>query len=453
VKVADDDRRAFFSARISSMKGAKPMRESIPRLVVVFSVLALIGCSRGFDISRLSKQIKTTTDQISSEMVDIRRDIHSHPELANKESRTAEIVARYLRSYGLEVSTNVGGYGVVGILRCGKKGPVVAYRSDMDALPMEIRESVPYRSTIPGVAHACGHDVHTTLGLGIARVLSALRDELPGTVLFIFQPAEETIEGAKRMIQAGVLDDPKPDAILAVHVVPVEVGMIVTNPGVGLPGVEDFTIRLTGSGDLKSAADHLIQAIRSMGNVRYPEGFEDWQKYFGYWLRKNSVLSNFVLSMVWKERVGENEIVLKGFLKASGEPEYSKARNGIRSELSRLKDGVHGELETEKKLLDMFCDERLASWSVQPLASTIGDSSVIVASNSFPFFGEDFAYFIHEVPGVMFFVGASNQAKGIIALPHSPVFQIDEAAIPIGIKAMSGVLANYLVSPPKGTAR
>lgn len=433
--------------------GGGLMKESLMRLVVGVSTLVLIGCSSAFDLSRVSKQIETRTNQISSEMVDIRRDIHSHPELANKESRTSEIVARNLRSYGLEVRTSVGGYGVIGILNCGRKGPVVAYRCDMDALPMEIRESAPYRSSIPGVAHACGHDVHTTLGLGIARVLSSLRDELPGTVVFIFQPAEETIEGAKRMIQAGVLDNPKPDAIFAVHVVPVEVGMIVTNPGVGLPGVEDFTIRLTGSGDLKAAADHLVQAIRSVGNVRYPEEFADWQKYFGYWLKKNSVLSSFVLPMVWKERVGETEIVLKGFLKASSESEYNKAKNGIRSELSRLKDGVRGELNTEKKLLDMFCDEKLATWAIQPLASMIGDSLVIVASNSFPFFGEDFAYFVHELPGVMFFLGASNQAKGIVALPHSPAFQVDEAAIPIGIKAMSHVLASYLVSPPKGAAR
>lgn len=429
------------------------MQENALRLVAVVCALALIGCSSGSNISRLSKQIETQTDLASSDMVDIRREIHSHPDLANKESRTAELVARTLRSYGLEVRTNVGGYGVVGILKCGKKGPVVAYRSDMDALPMDIRENVAYRSTVPGVAHACGHDVHTTLGLGIARVLSTLRDELPGTVVFIFQPAEETIEGAKRMIQAGVLDDPRLDAIFAVHVVPVEVGRIVTNPGVGLPGVEDFTIRLKGSGDLNSAADHLMQAIRSTGNVRFPEGFEEWQKYFGYWLQKNSVLSSFVLSMAWKERVGEKEIVLKGFLKASGEPEYSKAKERIRTELSRLKNGVHGELESEKKLPDMFCDEKLANWSVQPLARMIGDSSVIVAPNSFPFFGEDFAYFLQELPGAMFFLGASNREKGIVALPHSPGFQIDETAIPIGIKAMSGVLVNYLLSPPKSAAR
>lgn len=236
-------------------------------------------------------------------MIEIRRDIHSHPELANQESRTAEIIARNLRSYGLEVRTEIGGHGVVGILKGANKGTVVAYRADMDALPMDIQEDVPYRSQSAGIAHACGHDVHTTLGLGIARVLSSLRDELPGTVVLIFQPAEETIEGAQRMIQEGVLSDPRPEAIFAVHVVPVEVGKVVTNPGVGLPGTEDF------------------------------------------------------------------------------------------------------------------------------------------------------AFFINEVPGVMFFLGASNPDTGIMALPHSPFFQVDEGAIPVGIKTMSNVLASYLLAPPGNIAR
>jgi len=424
------------------------IRGKISIWVLVFTVLGLNGCKRGFDISRIQKQIEATTYQISPEMIEIRRDLHSHPELANQESRTAGIIARNLEMYGLEVRSGIGGHGVVGILNGGKKGPVVAYRSDMDALPMNIQERVPYRSQKPGVAHACGHDVHTTLGLGIARVLASLSEELPGTVVFIFQPAEETIEGAKRMIQEGVLDTPKPDAIFAVHVVPVEVGKIITNPGVGLPGQEDFEIRLTGSGNLKSAADKLVQIIRSMGNVTFPDGLEDWQKYFGYWFEQGSILSSFVLSMAWIENISENEMILEGFLKASGEIEYRKARNAIQSELSGLKNGIHGELETEKTLLDMFCHEKLATWAIQPLESMIGDTSVIVASNSFPFFGEDFAFFIDEVPGVMFFLGASNQASGIVALPHSPFFQVDEEAVSVGIKAMSNVLVSYLLAPP-----
>jgi metal-dependent amidase/aminoacylase/carboxypeptidase family protein len=408
----------------------------------------------------IEKRITEEASRIHDESVQIRRDLHQHPELSDMESRTARLVAERLRSYGLEVRTDVGGHGVVGTLRGNGDGPVVAYRADMDALPQEIDELVPFKSTSAGVSHACGHDVHTAIGLGVARVLSSLRGYLPGTVLFLFQPAEETTGGAKRMIAEGVLENPRPEAIFAVHVAPVETGGIITNPGVGLPGMEQLTIRLTGA-DAVVAAAALVDSIRAIGTVHYPESDEEWARYFGALFQPDSFLSSFVLAMASVDPVisamahGDRlirEATVRGSLKASGAGEYERARALIQRTLAGLEaQGITSSMESAKVLPDMFCDEKLATWAAEPLEAVLGRQSVFHAANSFPFFGEDFAYFLQRVPGAMFFLGASNAEKGISALPHSPAFGVDEDTIRVGTVGMSNVIAQYLLESPGGS--
>jgi metal-dependent amidase/aminoacylase/carboxypeptidase family protein len=429
----------------------------IPRskYILVFALMVGFACNTKPDQLALEKRISDRATGIYDDLVQIRRDFHEHPELSGLESRTAGVVAERLESYGLEVRTHVGGHGVVGILRGSKEEPVVAYRSDMDAIPQDILEDVPYKSANPGVSHACGHDVHTTIGLGIAEVLSTMKDDLPGTVVFFFQPAEETGEGAKQMMAEGILEDFDPDAIFAVHVAPIERGIIVTNPGVGLPGIEQFTIRLRGEENLEVTALALVDSIRAIGTVHYPDTVEEWGVYSNAWFEKNSTLSSFVLAMAWvNEQDSEDERVIHGFFKASGDKEYIEAE----AEVQRLSSmyisrGFSVETEFEKVLPDMFCDKELAEWAIDPLKNILGEQSVLYANNSFPFFGEDFAYFIERIPGVMFFLGASNRENGISALPHSPAFAVDEEAILVGVKGMSMVISQYLLDYPvrKGT--
>lgn len=165
-----------------------------------------------------------------------------HPELSSQEQRTAGIVADKLREYGLKVSTGVGGHGVIGLLEGQRHEPVVAWLADMDAVPEDKILDAPYESCVPGVIHICGHDAHTTVGLGIAQVLSSMRDQVAGQVKFIFQPAEETVAGARAIIDAGGLENPRPSAILALHIAPLQVGRLGSVSGMVLPGMTAFRI-------------------------------------------------------------------------------------------------------------------------------------------------------------------------------------------------------------------
>ena len=190
----------------------------------------------------IKTQITQLAENLRHELSATRRDFHMHPELSGQEQRTAGIVADKLREYGLKVSTGVGGHGVIGLLEGKRDGPVVAWRADMDAVPGDEILDAPYKSCVPGVIHICGHDAHTTVGLGIAQVLSSMRDQVAGQVKFIFQPAEETVVGARAIIDAGGLENPRPRAIFALHIAPLQVGRLGSVSGMVLPGMTTFRI-------------------------------------------------------------------------------------------------------------------------------------------------------------------------------------------------------------------
>src|SRR5437667_1335597 len=209
--------------------------------------------------SRLDAEVDRRAAQVQGKVVAWRRDIHAHPELSNRETRTADLVAQHLRSLGIEVRTGVAHTGVVGVLRGGKPGPVVALRADMDALPVTEEVDVPFASKVlatyngqdVGVMHACGHDTHTAMLMGVAEVLAGMRNDLPGTVKFIFQPAEEGAPvgergGAEVMIEEGALDDPKPSAIFGLHVFPYPAGDIRYRAGPVMAMADAFHIVVRG---------------------------------------------------------------------------------------------------------------------------------------------------------------------------------------------------------------
>src|SRR6267378_3346939 len=209
--------------------------------------------------NRLDADVDRRVPQVVEKVVAWRRDIHAHPELSNRETRTADIVAQQLRALGLEVRTGVAHTGVVGVLRGGKPGPVVALRADMDALPVTEEVDVPFASKVHttyngqdvGVMHACGHDAHTAMLMGVAEVLAGMRRDLPGTVKFIFQPAEEGVPagedgGAAMMIAEGALDDPKPGAIFGLHVFPYPAGQIRYRPGGTMAAADGLRIVVHG---------------------------------------------------------------------------------------------------------------------------------------------------------------------------------------------------------------
>src|ERR1043166_6434153 len=202
--------------------------------------------------SEREKFIAREAESLRPQLVERRRDIHMHPELSNREERTSKIVAEKLRALGLEVKTGVARFGVVALLRGGKPGPVIAVRADMDALPIQETNDVPYKSQNPGVKHACGHDVHTTVQLGVAEVLTKMRAEIPGTIKFIFQPAEEGVPpgetgGASAMVNEGVLENPRPQVIFGLHCFPdAEVGKIAFHSGPAMASSDRFEIDIHG---------------------------------------------------------------------------------------------------------------------------------------------------------------------------------------------------------------
>jgi amidohydrolase len=234
---------------------------------------------------QLILQVEKAINNIEDEVIAWRRDFHQNPELSNQEFRTAAIVAAHLQALGLEVQTGVAGTGVVGLLKGGKPGGVIALRADMDALPITEELDLPFASKVKamfngkevGVMHACGHDVHTSSLMGVATVLASMRDQLPGSVKFIFQPAEEgvfdaAIWGAKMMVAEGVLKNPRPDAIFGMHVWPVETGTVQYVSGPMMASVDNFTIRMTGRGSHGAmpwdAADPIVAAAQLITSIQ-----------------------------------------------------------------------------------------------------------------------------------------------------------------------------------------
>ena len=229
-----------------------------PLLLVIASLAFFLPLSTSAQVpganNELSKEIDARMVQVMPKVVAWRRDIHEHPELGFNEVRTAALVAGHLRALGLDVKTEVGKTGVVGILRGGKPGTVVALRADMDALPVTEQVDLPFKSKVRtmwqgmdvGVMHACGHDNHVAILMGVAEVLAGMKANIPGTVKFIFQPAEEGVGGATAMVKDGVLDNPRPSAIFGLHVWPAELGSLSTRPGGFMAAADGLTIIVKG---------------------------------------------------------------------------------------------------------------------------------------------------------------------------------------------------------------
>jgi amidohydrolase len=378
----------------------------------------------------LTERIDRRLEDARTELIDLRRDIHRHPEVSGLEERTAGIVAARLRSLGLEVQTGVGGHGVVGVLRGGAPGPVVAFRADMDAVYSNAPDPVPFASETPGVRHICGHDIHTTVGLAIAEALAEVQDELPGSVKFIFQPAEENVHGAHAMIEDGVLESPAPEAIFAYHTAPLQVGQIGSVEGLALPGLDRVTVTLRGDGDLEGAARAHARAISaaSTGDAVAPE--------------------DFVAAMVGRPRpaTAGRDWVVGGMVRAGSEAARNRARQQIGEKLAAVQaEGVTYEFQYEAQALpDMVNDPELVRSTLEPIRSVVGAEGLLEINEVTPYFSEDFAHFQQHIPGAMYWLGASNSELGTVSMPHSPDYVADEGSIIVGAKVMVAVMLDYL---------
>jgi metal-dependent amidase/aminoacylase/carboxypeptidase family protein len=393
-------------------------------------------------------------NQIKNEQIEIRRDLYKNPELSGKEFRTSEIIANKLREYGIDVITDIGGKGVVGILNGDVKGPTIALRADIDALPIQDTLEVSYKSVNNGVKHACGHDVHTTIALGVAKILSKMKGNVLGTVKFIFQPAEETISGAKDMIRAGVLEAPSVEAIFALHVFPVPVGQIVLIKEKVYSACHTYVIKFSVSMDNGSLdkfdiffqgfldelnlmnffnyddlRDKKIDIIQSINNQ--PEEFVVIDKKTSKFSMKNKNIFMCMLN-----------------IKAACEDTILKTKYSIELVIKKLMEQnnikVDYSINLKGKMPAVYNDSKLLSQVKESISEVITSDNIIQMEKPIPFFVEDFAYYQEEVPGNLYLLGIKNKEKGIEGNAHHSDFDVDEECIPIGIKVMTNILLNYL---------
>lgn len=393
-------------------------------------------------------RIAQAAQALRAKLVEQRRDFHMHPELSNREERTSRVVAERLRALGLdEVKTGVGKYGVVALLKGSHPGPVVAVRADMDALPIQETIDVPYKSENAGVKHACGHDIHTTVELGVAEILSKMRDQIHGTIKFIFQPAEEGAPageegGAALMVKEGALENPRPQAIFGLHVMPnIEVGRIAYNSGPSMASSDRFLITIRGKKvhgayphdgvDAVVVAAECVTALQSIRSRRI-----DTQEPLV--LTVGSIHGGNRFNII------ADEVKLEGTVRTLSEDVRKRVQRMMRETLAGVTSayGAKFEMEYEEGAAVTYNEPKLVDETLPSLRRVVGEASVISPK---PQMGaEDFSYFQQVVPGFYYFLGVGNKAKGITAMIHTPEFDADEESLVIGVKAMANVLLDYL---------
>jgi amidohydrolase len=400
------------------------------------------------DSGARAERIARAAEAMRGQLVAQRRDFHMHPELSNREERTSRVVAERLRALGLtDVKTGVGKYGVTALLVGGKPGPVVAVRADMDALPIQEVNDVPYKSQTPGVKHACGHDVHTTVELGVAEVLSKMKEDVHGTVKFIFQPAEEGAPtgeagGAKFMIKEGALDNPRPAAIFGLHTEPnLQAGQIGYHVGPAMASSDTFSITIHGKASHGAqpqlGVDAVVvasQAVLALQNIRS---------------RRIDPLEPLVITVGTIQggtrfNVVAGEVKMTGTMRTFNQQVRDHSIELMRETLQNVTAayGATFELNMEDSNFVTYNEPSLVEETLPTIRRVVGSENAVALKPFMP--AEDFSAYQKVVPGFYYFLGVGNRAKGITAGWHTPDFDVDEDSLVVGVKVMSNVLLDYL---------
>ena len=396
----------------------------------------------------LSEKIQALAAMYESDALHIRHHLHAHPELSYQEFETAAFVRRKLSEYGIP-HTTMAETGVIGTIEgTDPTSRIIALRADMDALPIQEENEVPYRSTRPGVMHACGHDVHTTCLLGAARILKELRHEWKGTVKLIFQPGEERNPGgASILIREGVLENPKPEAIFGMHVNPqLETGLISFRSGRVMASADELYITVRGKGGHAAAphwttdtilvASHLVTSLQQIIS------------------RNNSPFSPSVLSICSIQgghttNVIPAEVKMMGTFRAMDEEWRFKAHDIIRRQVRGIAEAMNAEIDLHIDIgyPCVYNNERLhdTAWTLAQQYMGVPH----VKETELRMGAEDFGFYSERIPGCFFRLGTANAENGITAGVHTPKFDIDESAIRIGMGMMAwfGAQGSYQETP------
>jgi amidohydrolase len=409
--------------------------------------------------------ISSKADALQSQVVAWRRDFHEHPELGNHEVRTSAIIAKHLQSLGIEVQTGIATTGVVGILKGGKPGPVVALRADMDGLPVVERTDVPFASKVKttyngqevGVMHACGHDSHMAILMAVAQVLSSMKNELHGTVKFIFQPAEEGVEpgqkgGAEEMVKEGVLENPKVDVVFGLHInSQTEVGKITYRPGGTMAGVNDMQIIVKGRSAHGaypwSSVDPIVVSAEIINNLQTIVS------------RNINVTENPAVVTIGAIKGGNRSNIIPervemlGTLRAFTAADEKLLIERVTQIATKTAEAQGATAEVKIPYSShypvTYNNPELTQKMLPTLQQTAGAANVLLKP---PVTGaEDFSFYQEKVPGLFIFLGGMPKGGDPLKAPshHTPDFYIDESGFTLGVKALCNLTLDYMAGKGK----
>src|SRR5215216_411750 len=412
----------------------------------------------------LEQEIRQRAAQIESQLIAWRRDIHEHPELGEQETRTAALVAEHLRKLGLEVKTGVARTGIVAILRGGKPGPVVALRADMDALPVKEPDGLPFASKAKGkylgrevdVMHACGHDAHTAILMATAEVLVAMKDKLPGTVKFIFQPAEEgpslytaftgKIWGARAMIKEGALQDPKPDAVFGLHVNSgLPSGRLAYRAGPAMASADELRIKVTGRQGHGGYPWRAVDPITTAAQIVL--GLQTIVSRRTDLMKSPTVVSVTTINGGSRFNIVPDVVDMTGTIRTYDAGVRAAVHRDIRQIAENIAASANAKADVEIiELYDPLINNDRVTARMVPVLERAADGDATL--NERYGASEDMSFFLNEVPGLYFVLGIvpRDQDLAKAAPNHSPNFTIDEKALVVGVRALAMVTVNYLAA-------
>lgn len=432
---------------------AHDLRRALP--AVLLAVAPVLARAQG-PIDQLRADAERRAAVVLPKVVAWRRDIHEHPELSNQEVRTSKLVADHLRALGIEVRTDVGGHGVVGILRGGRPGKVVALRADMDALPVREEVDIPFRSTATAidngrtvpVMHACGHDTHTAMLMGVAEVLAGMRERIPGTVKFLFQPAEEAsgtgVGGAAGMIRDGALENPKPDAVFGLHVFPYPVGEIVYRPAGIMAGADGLQIVVHGRQthgalpwngvDPVVTAAQIILGMQTIVSRQVPL------------TRTPAVVTLATINGGVRGNIIPDSVVMTGTIRVFDPQVQEDIRQRVKrtAEFIAASSGATATVTITAGTPVTYNDPALTERMRPTLERVAGKAQAVLGDPTTT--AEDFSLYQQRIPGMFVFLGITppGTSPADAAPNHSPRFFVDEDALPVGVRLMAELALDYL---------
>jgi len=433
--------------------------------ITVLSLLTLLALpipapradAQEMDVAALRAEADAGAEAVAARVVAWRRDLHQHPELGNREFRTAGVIAEHLRSLGMEVQTGVAHTGVMGLLRGGLPGPVVAFRADMDALPVTELADVPFASRATteyngqqvGVMHACGHDNHMAILMGAAEVLTGMRESLPGTVKFIFQPAEEGAPageegGASLMIREGVLENPRPDAIFGLHVMPQHTGILGYRAEGAMASTQ--TLQITVRGRQTHAAMPWGGVDPVVVSAQIVMGLQTVVSRQSDITQAPAVVTIASIHGGLRSNIIPDSVVMLGTVRTLDLEMQERVEERIRRTVEGIAEsaGAQAEVYLSRGLPITYNDPELTRRMAPTLERVAGPGRAV---QSPPTTGaEDFSYYQQVVPGLYFFLGVIPDSIPLTeAYPnHSPYFFADEAALPVGVRALVNLAIDFL---------